>query len=168
MQKVTTVLPLVLLTLLAMQAGSHAAPVESAAVKTEEAAKAAKADWLTDFDKAKALSKTSGKPIFALFTGSDWCGWCVALHNEVLSKKEFIKYAGESLVLFEADFPRKKKLSEAEKKQNQELAEKYGVRGYPTVLILDAEGGKIAETGYQAGGPQSYVDHIKSLLKSGH
>jgi len=167
MQKISTVLPLVILTLCSIQATSHAAPVESAVAKTEEITKAEKALWMTDFEKAKALSKKSGKPVFALFTGSDWCGWCVALHNEVFSKSEFVKYAGDSLVLFEADFPRKKKLSDAEKKQNQELAEKYGIRGFPTVLILDADGVKIAETGYQAGGPKLYVDHVKSLLKSG-
>ncbi len=132
----------------------------------EESAAAAKALWLTDFEAAKARAKETGRPIFALFTGSDWCSWCVVLHDEVLVKSEFVKYAGEALVLFEADFPRKKKIAEALRKQNQALATQYSVRGFPTVLILDAEGVKVAETGYQEGGPVVYVEHLKALLKS--
>jgi len=126
----------------------------------------ATARWLTVFDEARAESKRSGKPIFAMFTGSDWCGWCIALHAEVLEKKEFLKYAAAELVLFEADFPRKKKISDELKKQNQALSSKYGVRGFPTVLILDVEGNQIAQTGYQDGGAAKYVEHIKSLVNA--
>jgi len=137
-------------------------PVADAKSDSSEAT----ARWLTVFDEALAESKRSGKPIFALFTGSDWCGWCIALHAEVLEKKEFIKYAAAELVLFEADFPRKKKISDELKTQNQALKSKYGVRGFPTVLILDAEGNQIAQTGYQDGGAAKYVEHIKSLINA--
>ena len=30
--------------------------------------------WLSDVGKARAQSESTGKPIFAFFTGSDWCG----------------------------------------------------------------------------------------------
>ena len=32
--------------------------------------------WYTDIMKANEVSQASGKPLFAFFTGSDWCGWC--------------------------------------------------------------------------------------------
>jgi protein disulfide-isomerase len=67
--------------------------------------------------------------------------------------------------LFVADFPSKKKQSETLKKQNKALSKKYGVRGFPTVLIIDAEGKSLAKTGYRKGGAAKYVKHIKSLLK---
>ena len=35
------------------------------------------------------------------------------------------------------------------KKQNQGLMNKYGVRGFPTILILDPEGNLVQRTGYQ-------------------
>ena len=124
-----------------------------------------KAAWLTDFAKVKAEAAKSGKPVFALFTGSDWCGWCVALHNEVLKTKEFKEYAAKELVLFEADFPRGKKISKKLRDQNQVLAQEYGIQGFPTVLILDAKGKKVSQTGYQAGGGSKYVEHLKELLK---
>ena len=38
---------------------------------------------------------------------------------------------------------------------------KYGIRGFPTVLLLDKEANVVLQTGYQAGGPSRYVAHIK-------
>ncbi|MBR4171193.1 MAG: thioredoxin family protein [Kiritimatiellae bacterium] len=121
--------------------------------------------WLDSFENAKKEAEKSKVPIFALFTGSDWCPWCVKLHNEVLESKEFKKYAKENLVLFIADFPQSKKISDKVKRQNQKLAKDYGVRGYPTVLLIDAEGKELARTGYKQGGGKAYVEHLKSLLE---
>ena len=39
----------------------------------------AAADWGTDFAKASAAAKASGKYMLLDFTGSDWCGWCMKL-----------------------------------------------------------------------------------------
>ena len=47
--------------------------------------------WLVNVDEAYALSKKSGKPIMANFTGSDWCGWCHRLQANVFAKPAFIK-----------------------------------------------------------------------------
>ena len=49
--------------------------------------------WQTDLMKAHDLSLTGKKPIFAFFTGSDWCGWCHKLQREVFAKPEFITWA---------------------------------------------------------------------------
>ena len=32
--------------------------------------------WYTDIMKANEVSKTTNRPIFAFFTGSNWCAWC--------------------------------------------------------------------------------------------
>ncbi len=145
----------------------HAAEKSDASKNNSSVAekKIIKAEWLTDFKIAKASATKSGKPVFALFTGSDWCGWCVALHNEVLKTKEFNEYASKELVLFEADFPRGKKISRKIREQNQNLAQEYGIQSFPTVLILDANGKRLSQTGYQAGGGAKYVEHIKKLIK---
>ena len=121
--------------------------------------------WHTDFEKAKAIAKAEKRPMLIDFTGSDWCGWCVKLDKEVFSKDEFKEYAAENLVLVELDFPRKKAQSAAEKAQNAALAKKFEIRGYPTILLIDADGKEIARTGYQKGGPKSYVRHLEKLLK---
>ena len=120
--------------------------------------------WLEDFEAAKKEATAKKLPILVNFSGSDWCGWCIKLDNEVFSKKEFKEYAATSLVLFLADFPQSKKQVEEIKKQNSKLAADYGVRGFPTILLLDADGKVLARTGYEKGGAVKYVKHLKGLL----
>jgi protein disulfide-isomerase len=122
--------------------------------------------WMHDFEAAKAKAAKEGKPIFINFTGTDWCGWCIKLEKEVFSQKAFQDYAKENLVLVEVDFPKKKEQSAELKEQNKKLDKEYGVEGYPTLYLLDAQGKKLTEDiGYREGGPEAYVAHLKSLLK---
>ncbi|MCH2205629.1 MAG: thioredoxin family protein [Lentisphaerales bacterium] len=120
--------------------------------------------WETNFEAAKKKAAAENKALLVDFTGSDWCGWCIRLVDEVFSKDEFKKYAADKFVLVELDFPQKKEQSAEIKKQNQALQQKYGVRGFPTILLMDAEGRPFAKTGYQAGGPEAYSKHLDQFL----
>lgn len=120
--------------------------------------------WMSDFDAAKAKSKAENKPMLVDFTGSDWCGWCIKLDKEVFSKAAFKDYASENLILVEIDFPRRKEQSAELKAQNEALAEQYGIRGFPTILLMDSDGKVIERTGYRRGGPEKYVEHLKGIL----
>jgi protein disulfide-isomerase len=124
------------------------------------------ADWQTDLPKAQAQAKAENKTVLLNFTGSDWCGWCIKLHKEVFSQPEFIEYAKKNLVLVEVDFPTKKKLSDAQKKANDALAKQYGIRGYPTIILLNGEGKKVGETGYVKGGPKAFIADVQKRIKS--
>jgi thioredoxin-related protein len=132
--------------------------------KSTEKEASAHSQWMTNFEKAKALSKKTKKPILIDFTGSDWCGWCIRLDEEVFSKDAFKDYAKKNLVLLEIDFPRRKAIDADTKAQNEALAQKYGIRGFPTILLTDHKGEVIETTGYQQGGAKAYVKHIKGLL----
>lgn len=121
--------------------------------------------WLTDLKKATAESKKTGKPILADFTGSDWCGWCIKLKDEVFSTPEFKAWAAKNVILLEVDFPRQKEQSEELKKQNKELGAKYQVGGYPTVLFLDAKGKVLGKSGYLPGGPEAWLKDASKQLK---
>lgn len=121
--------------------------------------------WGSDFGAAMKAAGESKRLILADFTGSDWCQWCIKLDSEVFKKEEFKKFAGENLVLFVADFPKEKQLPKETADQNKKLAVKYGVQGFPTVLLLDAEGKEVARTGYRRGGAEAYVAHLKSLME---
>lgn len=92
--------------------------------------------WQSDVNVAYELSKATDKPIFAFFTGSDWCGWCHKLQREVFSKPEFEKWATENVVLLELDFPRRKQLSPELINQNQSLQQFFKVAGYPTIWMF--------------------------------
>lgn len=123
-------------------------------------------EWMTDFEAAKAKAQAENKPMLLDFTGSDWCGWCIKLDDEVFSKPAFQEYAKESLVLVELDFPRSKSQPAAVKAQNEALSEKFAVRGFPTIVLLTPEGELIEKTGYRRGGAEAYVVHISELLAS--
>ncbi len=120
--------------------------------------------WLDDFAAAQAQARELKRPILVDFTGSDWCGWCFRLKDEVFSQAAFQQYAGRHLVLFIADFPRNKSLPAKVREQNEQLARKYEIQGFPTILLLDAEGKVLAQTGYQRGGAEAYVKHLQQLL----
>lgn len=143
-----------------------AALVLAAAFACAAAPGAGSAEWLTDFEEAQRAARSAGRPILINFTGSDWCGWCVRLKNEVFSRAEFQRYAAANLVLLEVDFPRRVDVPEEVLDARRALAREYSVRGYPTVLLVDAEGEALGRTGYRRGGAAAYVEHLKELLSS--
>ncbi len=93
-------------------------------------------NWNTDFMKCHELSKTTHKPIFAFFTGSDWCGWCHKMQNDVFSKPAFIKWANKNVILLELDFPRHKQQPAELMQQNNGLQQAFQVAGFPTIWIF--------------------------------
>lgn len=98
--------------------------------------KTASLEWHTSLQKADSLSKLSNKPIFAFFTGSDWCGWCHKLQRDVFAKPEFITWAKKNVILLELDFPRNKQLSPELMQQNNSLQQAFGISGYPTIWLF--------------------------------
>jgi thioredoxin-related protein len=56
-------------------------------------------EWIENWDDALKYAKEMKRPIFINFTGSDWCGWCVKLTNEVFSQKAFVDFAKEKFIL---------------------------------------------------------------------
>jgi len=126
--------------------------------------KAQAANWETDFAKASTNASKNGLYMLLDFSGSDWCGWCMKLDKEVFSKNEFKTYATKNLACVLVDFPQQKKQSKKLKEQNSELAKKYGIRGYPTVIILSPEGDLVGQTGYKEGGPKTYVAHLQEMI----
>lgn len=133
-------------------------------VTVAESSADSESTWMTDFDAAKSKAKAEGKPLFVNFTGSDWCGWCIKLEKEVFSQKAFKDYAAKNLILVEIDFPRRKEIPAELEAQNEALAKTYGIRGFPTILVMDANAKVLKSTGYQRGGPEKYVSHIKQIL----
>ena len=123
----------------------------------------AEPNWSTNFAKAQADAKSAHKLLLINFSGSDWCGWCKRLEAEVFSKPEFEQYAKDNLVLLLADFPRRTSLSNEVRKQNYELAERFQVEGFPTIVILNGEGKQVGQLGYMPGGPGAFIGELKKL-----
>ena len=123
----------------------------------------AKDGWSEDYDKALAQAKADKKLVLLDFTGSDWCGWCIKLDKEVFSQAEFAEYAKKNLVLVELDFPRSKEQSKELKAQNTKLQGEFKIQGYPTIIVLNSEGKKVGELGYQPGGPKAFIAELDKL-----
>jgi protein disulfide-isomerase len=126
--------------------------------------KAKAADWETDFAKASTNASKSGLYMLLDFSGSDWCGWCMKLDKEVFSKPDFKAYAKTNLVCVLVDFPQQKHQSKKIKDQNAALGRKYGIKGYPSVIILSPDGDVVGKTGYQEGGAKKYVAYLNELI----
>ncbi|MCX5661210.1 MAG: thioredoxin family protein [Planctomycetota bacterium] len=132
--------------------GGKPSDVKSVAVKSrndepkndEPAAKVHELGWHTSYKKATAAAKADGKLVLVDFTGSDWCGYCIKLHDEVFPTDEFEALAKDSFVLLELDFPQGKPQSDADRKQNMALARQFNIEGFPTVLFLTPEGKELS------------------------
>ncbi len=101
--------------------------------------KAENEGWLVNLEEAYQLSKKTGKPILANFTGSDWCGWCKRLTKSVFIHDEFKNWADKNVILLELDFPKRKSLPADIAEQNRGLQQAFQVRGYPTIWVFDLE-----------------------------
>lgn len=126
------------------------------------------AGWTDNFPAAKKRAAAEGKDLFIAFSGSDWCGWCMRLHDEVFSQDGFLEKLSEKFVPVFIDLPQDENLlSAGAKKQNRKLAQKYRVAGFPTVLLADADGDVFAQTGYAEGGAEKYLEMIAKISDEG-
>lgn len=119
-------------------------------------------NFTEDLDAAFADAKTSGKLVFACFSGSDWCPWCQKLDAEVFSQDAFASATNDFNLVYidvtRAETPNKAK--------NLETCKKYDIKGFPTVLIFDAEGRQVGKTGYSRGGAEAYLKNLEALKKA--
>lgn len=129
-----------------------------------QAALADEGPWLTDLPKAQAEAKAEKKLVLMDFNGSDWCPPCKMLRKTVLSSPEFLDYAKRNLVLVDVDFPHNKPQPKSLKKANESLANKFGVDGYPTVVILGSDGKQLKKkVGYDGQGAKEFIAEIEQL-----
>lgn len=97
-----------------------------------------------------------------LFTGTEWCGACQQLASSVISKPGWKEFAANELVFHEIDVPVDRSRV---KSTDQALISKYGVSGYPTMVVLDRTGKELSR---QVGsGPplENYKDWIRRHAK---
>ncbi len=129
-------------------------------------------NWSTNYSEALLRAKAENKVVFLCFTGSDWCAWSKKMESEILSDPAFQQQISKKLIFVKLDYPRNSKQDGELKKQNQKLYEKFHVkslpvgrnRGFPAVILLDPNGNKFAEVGYQAGGGAQYAKTINDIL----
>ena len=122
--------------------------------------------WTTDINAALAQAKRENKRVLILFTGSDWCNYCIRLKKDVLDKKAFKNLAEENFVPVYFDFPHRNQPSDAQMRIQNQWRTKLQIQGYPTMAIVDADGkmlGKII--GYRQ--REQYLGELEKYLPPG-
>ena len=110
------------------QVSEAAVPQESEAVA--EADPVDGIDWFDgSVEEAFAAAKESGKPIY-LYWGAVWCPPCHAISATVFKSPEFIERSKLFIPVY----------LDGDQENAQAYGEKFGVRGYPTMVVLDSDG----------------------------
>ena len=127
---------------------------------------AEESQWLTDLPKAQAQAKKENKLVLMDFNGSDWCPPCKALRKNVLSSDAFVEFARKNLVLVDVDFPRQKKQPADLTKVNEALSEKFGIEGFPTIIVLSGDGKELRRSvGYSGESAKAFIAELEKLKK---
>ncbi len=125
--------------------------------------------WQETFDGAIDQANEENKPIVLVFSGSDWCAPCIRLKRSILESDYFKTYASANYILYNADFPRKKKnqLPLDKLNTNKSLAEKYNPKGYfPLVVLMDKQQVVLGKTGFsKKNSPEEYVSVLNGFLE---
>lgn len=121
--------------------------------------------WEVNYDAALAKAAETHKKVYVVFAGSDWCGWCKKLYEEVLSSEEFEKFAEKNLVLLYLDFPKEKKMPAAQQKHNELVHDMLKMEeGFPVAAVLDEKGRVIARRDGYSDDLNAYMAFLKKAV----
>ena len=106
------------------------------------------------WDEALLLAKKEARPIF-LDIYASWCGPCKMLKARTFPDEEVGEFYNANFINVAVD---------GEKGEGVELARKYKIQGYPSLIYLDANGQLIAKTaGYR--NPKQLIDIGKQIIQ---
>jgi thiol-disulfide isomerase/thioredoxin len=120
--------------------------------------------WLTSYADALATAEQSGRPILTIFTGSDWCPHCRTLEEKVLHTETFSRWAQDRVVLLMIDLPQQG-ISQEERQIRSRVCIQYGVRTFPSALLIGPDGAKITgQSGYKGQSADAWVAAMEGHL----
>jgi thiol:disulfide interchange protein len=148
-------LPLSLSVLFLVQA---AAPASAPAPAPSPAAPAAATIEWKDFGPGLAAAKKDGKPVLVQFFAT-WCGYCRRMEATTFKNAAVIADLKKAVTV-------RVDGEEAEARdgfRGADLADKYGVRLFPTHVLIDGEGRVVAKApGFME--PQAFLSWFKMSL----
>ena len=97
-------------------------------------------------DRVLARAAESRRPALLYFCAA-WCGFCSKMNRETLSRPEVQAHLAQHFVAVEYD---------VDTALGRELAQRYGARGYPTMVVVDASG-HATQTIVGAREPQAFL-----------
>ncbi len=93
--------------------------------------------WEHNLEAAKARAKKEHKQIFMdIYT--DWCGWCTKMRNETFPTPEAQAALRNYVPLSVCT-----QLKDGTPTENKPLEKQFGVKGFPSLYILDENGATV-------------------------
>lgn len=109
--------------------------------------------WEKDLTSAVKKAKDKNIPIM-IDIYADWCVWCKELDKNTYANKEVIRVAKKMVSV---------KLNPETSKEGEEIARRYGVQGYPTILFINADGLILENVGGYVEG-EKFVPYMNNAI----
>jgi thiol:disulfide interchange protein len=141
-----------------LDAASASAPLPSESevrlsVK-ERAALSGAIAWQRDLHRAGEAARAEGKLIVAdVYT--DWCGWCRKMDETIYSDPAIVALSRQQVFV---------KVNAEDRGEGQRFAQQMGVRGYPTTIVLDAQGKVLNITRGYIASPRAFGKLVQEAL----
>jgi thioredoxin-related protein len=118
----------------------------------------------TNFPRSAALAKSTNRPVLLAFLGTDWSISSLKLDREVFDQAEFSDNSNYNFLLCKLHFYQTQERSPEVIRQNEELATKFKVREFPTVVVLSPEGRELGRLGYIPGGVKAFAAEVNAIV----
>ena len=105
--------------------------------------------WEKDLAAAMKKAKEKNVPIM-IDVYTDWCTWCKELDKNTYSHKDVMDVAKKMVSI---------KLNPETSEEGAEIAQRYGVQGFPTILFISADGFILENVGGYVEG-EKFVPYI--------
>jgi len=134
------------------QTQAPASTASAPAVAQEAAANTQKIAWHQSLSEALAEAKQR-KTLIVVDAYADWCHWCKKMDEDTFTNAE-VQHRMKDFVPVRINTD-----------TDPEVAQRYGVTGLPTTLVLDATGKvQVSQSGYLS--PQDYLQLLAQAAKS--
>ncbi|WP_416487538.1 thioredoxin fold domain-containing protein [Brachyspira hyodysenteriae] len=110
--------------------------------------------WEKDLATAMKKAKEKNLPIM-IDVYTDWCTWCKELDKNTYTHKEVIDTAKKMVSI---------KLNPETSEEGAEIAQRYGVNGFPTILFISADGFILENVGGYVEG-ENFVPYMKNAIE---
>jgi protein disulfide-isomerase len=137
-------------------------------IKLEGSILACDASDDTDFPASIALAKSSNRPLLLAFLGTDWSISSLKLDREVFDQPAFADNSKYNFILCKIHFYQTQERDAKVLRQNRDLATKYHIEQFPTVVVLSPDGAELGRFGYISGGVEKFADEVNKLIFASH
>ena len=118
----------------------------------------------TNFPRSAALARNTNRLLLLAFIGTDWSISSLKLDREVFDQAEFADNSNYNFLLCKLHFYQTQELFPETFRQNEELATKYKVEEFPTVVVLSPDGREIGRLGYIPGGVKAFAAAVNAIV----